>query len=169
MKSIDLIKSKIFYFNNEEDISNFRRILAFWTFREFSIVFTNGCFDILHTGHIDYLSKASDLGKKLVVGLNSDSSVKSIKGDKRPVNNEKDRALMIASLKFVDAVILFDENTPYQLIKTIKPNILVKGNDYEPEKIAGYDIVKASGGDIITIDLVEGYSTTLFIEKLKKL
>ncbi|NTW31540.1 MAG: D-glycero-beta-D-manno-heptose 1-phosphate adenylyltransferase [Bacteroidetes bacterium] len=169
MNSFDLIKSKIFYFNKEEDMSNFKRILAFWAFREYKTVFTNGCFDILHPGHVDYLSKAADLGKKLIVGLNTDSSVKNLKGDKRPVNNENDRALMLASLKFVDAVILFNENTPYDLIKIISPNILVKGSDYKPEEIAGYDIVKDLGGDIITIDLVEGYSTTLFIEKLKKL
>jgi len=167
MNSLELIKSKIYYFNKEEDMSNFRRILAFWAFREYKVVFTNGCFDILHTGHIDYLSKSADLGKKLIIGLNSDISVKNIKGDKRPINNESDRALMIASLKFVDAVVLFEENTPYELIKTIKPNILVKGSDYNPENIAGYDIVKESGGETVTIDLVEGYSTTLFIEKIK--
>ncbi|MFA4852902.1 MAG: D-glycero-beta-D-manno-heptose 1-phosphate adenylyltransferase [Bacteroidales bacterium] len=169
MSTIDLIQSKIFYFNKEEDLSKLRRRLAFWKFRDSKFVFTNGCFDILHLGHIDYLSKAADLGKILIIGLNTDDSVKRIKGNSRPLINENARAIILASLGFVNAVILFDEDTPYELIKIIRPDILVKGGDYEPEKIIGYDIVKETGGEIVTIDILKGYSTSLLIEKIKLL
>ncbi|MBU0692878.1 D-glycero-beta-D-manno-heptose 1-phosphate adenylyltransferase [bacterium] len=131
-------------------------------------VFTNGVFDILHRGHLDYLAAARDLGHKLFVGLNSDSSVHRIKGDDRPINNERDRALALLSLKCVDYVILFDEDTPERLIRAITPDILVKGGDYKVEEIVGYDHVVASGGKVVTIPLSEGYSTTGFIEKIVK-
>jgi D-glycero-beta-D-manno-heptose 1-phosphate adenylyltransferase len=167
MNTFEHIQSKIFYFNKEEDLANFKRMLAFWKFRGFDLVFTNGCFDILHLGHIDYLSKAADLGKILIVGLNTDASVKKIKGNKRPLYNENARASVLASLGFINAVVLFDEETPYELIKTVNPDILVKGSDYEPEKIIGFDIVNKKGGKIITLDFIEGYSTTLLIEKIK--
>jgi len=169
MKKIDLIQSKIYHFNKEEDKINLSRILAFWEFRNKKIVFTNGCFDILHLGHIDYLAKAADMGDILIIGLNSDVSIKQIKGDKRPINNETSRAMILASLKFATAVILFDEDTPYNLIKSIKPDILVKGSDYKPEEIVGYDIVKENGGEIITLDFLEGYSTSSIIERIKSL
>ncbi|MBS1647744.1 MAG: D-glycero-beta-D-manno-heptose 1-phosphate adenylyltransferase [Bacteroidetes bacterium] len=133
------------------------------------IVFTNGCFDILHQGHVDYLCKARDMGDLLIVGLNTDASVKKQnKAPNRPINEENTRAFIIASLGFVDAVVLFDEDTPYQLIKTIEPDVLVKGADYKAEEIVGYDIVKARGGTVATIALTEGFSTTLLIEKAKK-
>ena len=132
------------------------------------IVFTNGCFDIVHLGHIDYLEKARQLGDKLVLGLNSDASVSRIKGPLRPVVNEYSRARLMAALSFVDTVILFDEPTPLQLIEAIKPDILVKGDDYSIETIVGADFVLANGGDVKTIALVEGYSTTKLIEKIKK-
>lgn len=142
-------------------------LLSYWRFKQLNIVFTNGCFDILHLGHVDYLSKARELGDVLVVGLNTDESVRTLKGINRPVNSEEARAMILASLGCVDAVILFGEETPYNLIKQVKPDILVKGSDYQPHEIVGYDIVTASGGRIETIPFLEGYSTTAIIEKLK--
>jgi D-glycero-beta-D-manno-heptose 1-phosphate adenylyltransferase len=134
--------------------------LAMWRFLNNRIVFTNGCFDILHRGHIEYLSQARDKGTVLVIGLNSDASVKRIKGEGRPVQDEMSRALLLASLRFVDAVVLFDEDTPLELIRLIQPDVLVKGGDYTEETIVGADVVKASGGEVVTIPLVEGYSTS---------
>lgn len=144
------------------------RILNLWRFKNDKIVFTNGCFDIIHKGHIEYLAKAASLGTKLIVGLNTDASVKRLKGDSRPINDENARALLLASLLFVDEVILFDTDTPQELIDFVQPNVLVKGGDYKIEEIVGYDTVKAKGGEIVTIDFIEGYSTTSIIEKLKK-
>jgi len=139
-----------------------------WKDQGEQVVFTNGCFDILHLGHIDYLEKASKKGDKLVIGLNTDSSVRKLKGEERPVNNEYARARMLAALSFVDAVVSFGEDTPYELIKMLQPTTLVKGSDYLAENIVGADIVIASGGSVETIDLVDGYSTTNIIDKLKK-
>ena len=130
------------------------------------IVFTNGCFDILHRGHVEYLSKAAAFGDVMVVGLNTDASVKRLKGPSRPVNDEYARAFVLAGLEFVSAVVLFDEDTPYNLIKKVQPDFLVKGSDYKPENIVGYDIVTAKGGKVVTVDLVEGYSTTKTIERI---
>ena len=132
------------------------------------IVFSNGCFDILHRGHVEYLSKAAAFGDVMVIGLNTDASVRRLKGPSRPVNDEKARAFVLAGLEFVSAVVLFDEDTPYNLIKTVQPDVLVKGSDYKPENIVGYDIVTAKGGKVVTVDLVEGFSTTKTIEKLQK-
>ena len=154
------LKSKII---KKEDINN---LLSIWKFLDKKIVFTNGCFDILHKGHIDYLAKASDLGDVLIIGLNSDKSIKKIKGDKRPIQDELSRSLIMASLHYVDYIILFDEVTPYEVIKFIKPDILVKGSDYNPEDIVGADIISANGGEIITIEFVEGYSTSNIINKI---
>ncbi|MTI20237.1 D-glycero-beta-D-manno-heptose 1-phosphate adenylyltransferase [Fulvivirga sp. RKSG066] len=131
------------------------------------VVFTNGCFDILHLGHIDYLEKASQLGQRLVVALNTDNSVAKLKGPERPLNKEYARGRMLAALQFVDAVTYFSEDTPFNLIKSLKPDILVKGSDYLTENIVGADIVIANGGSVETIDLVEGYSTTSLIDKIK--
>ena len=133
------------------------------------IVFTNGCFDILHLGHIDYLEKARSLGTRLIVGLNSDSSVTKLKGIGRPLYQQEARARTLAALEFVDIVILFDQDTPYNLIDHIKPDILVKGNDYLAENIVGADIVSSIGGEVVTINLVEGYSTSALIEKINQL
>ena len=133
------------------------------------VVFTNGCFDIVHLGHIDYLEKARALGHKLVLGLNTDASVSRLKGPTRPVVNEYARARMMAAFAFVDAVILFDEPTPLALIQTICPDILVKGDDYSLQNIVGADFVLANGGAVETISLVQGYSTTALIEKIKQL
>ena len=161
MKNLDYIEKKIL---DQKILSS---LIAIWRFQQKKVVFTNGCFDILHLGHIDYLSKAKDLGDVLLIGLNTDFSVQRLKGESRPVVNENARAMLLASLHFVDAVVLFDEDTPYELIKIVQPNILVKGSDYKEEDIVGYDIVKSNGGSIKTIDFLEGYSTSLIIEKLK--
>jgi rfaE bifunctional protein nucleotidyltransferase chain/domain len=131
------------------------------------IVFTNGCFDILHKGHVDYLAKAADMGDVLVLGLNTDSSVSKLKGSNRPIQDQDSRLQIMASLGFVDAVVLFDDPTPYNLISLIKPDVLVKGSDYEPEKIVGYDVVMSKGGAVKTIDYLEGYSTTNIEKKIK--
>ena len=133
--------------------------------QEGKVVFTNGCFDILHLGHLDYLGKASALGCKLIVGLNTDASVKRLKGTSRPINNEHTRAMMLANLAIVDAIVLFEDDTPHDLIQRIVPNVLVKGSDYCVEEIVGRDIVLENGGAVITIDLLEGYSSTSIIEK----
>ena len=141
--------------------------LGLWKFRDKKIVFTNGCFDLLHLGHIDYLGKAADLGDMLIIGVNTDESVRKLKGANRPINNEEQRLHILASLLFVDAVILFNEETPYQLIKIIQPDVLVKGGDYTIDKIVGADIVTARGGFVHAIPLLAGYSTTLTEEKIK--
>src|SRR5690606_8770159 len=132
------------------------------------IVFTNGCFDIVHLGHIDYLEKARALGDKLVLGLNTDASVSALKGAARPVVDETARARLMAAMEFVDAVILFSEPTPLQLIQTISPDILVKGDDYTVENIVGADFVTSNGGEVKTIPLVKGYSTSTIIEKIRR-
>ena len=142
--------------------------VADWQRAGQKVVFTNGCFDIVHLGHIDYLEKARALGDRMVLGLNTDASVSRLKGPLRPVVNEYARARLIAALSFVDAVILFDEPTPLQLIEAVKPDILVKGDDYSIENIVGADFVISRGGEVKTISLVEGYSTTKLIEKIKQ-
>jgi len=147
---------------------NLLKRINIWRMFNKKIVFTNGCFDILHQGHIDYLSKARDLGSVLVIGLNTDASVKRLnKSPERPINKEQSRALVLAALVLVDAVVLFDEDTPYDLIKAIQPDVLVKGADYKAEDIVGYDIVKARGGEVATIELTEGFSTTELIKRIK--
>ncbi|MBC7913398.1 MAG: adenylyltransferase/cytidyltransferase family protein, partial [Pyrinomonadaceae bacterium] len=128
---------------------------------------TNGCFDLLHLGHIDYLAKAANLGNKLVIGLNSDKSTSDLKGPGRPITNQKSRARLLAALYFVDAVVLFDEPTPYNLIKAINPDILVKGADYTIDTIVGADIVLANGGSVKTIEYIDGYSTSAIEQKIR--
>lgn len=146
---------------------NLQKTLENWRIEGKKIVFTNGCFDILHRGHVEYLAKAASYGDALIIGLNSDTSVRNIKGPERPVQDEKSRSIVLASLQFVTAVILFSEDTPYELIKKVQPDFLVKGADYKPEDIVGYDILKAKGGEVKTIELVEGHSSTNIIKKLK--
>lgn len=157
----DIIQKKIL------TLTGLKHQLAIWNFQEKKVVFTNGCFDILHLGHIDYLCRAADLGDVLVVALNTDASVSRLKGSHRPINNETQRSMIIASLHFVDTVILFEEDTPYELIKTVQPDVLVKGSDYKPEDIVGADIVRAKGGRIMTLDFLPGYSTSLIEERIK--
>jgi D-glycero-beta-D-manno-heptose 1-phosphate adenylyltransferase len=131
------------------------------------LVFSNGCFDILHMGHVDYLERAKNLGDHLVLGLNTDRSIGALKGAERPVQDQESRARVMASLFFVDHVILFDEETPFDLISAILPDILVKGNDYRIENIVGSDVVIAHGGRVETIPLVKGYSTSKIISTIK--
>ncbi|GAB6065271.1 D-glycero-beta-D-manno-heptose 1-phosphate adenylyltransferase [Aquifex pyrophilus] len=133
------------------------------------VVFTNGCFDIIHAGHVDYLEKAKKLGDILVVGLNSDDSIRRIKGEKRPVNTQEHRAKVLSSLKPVDYVVIFEEDTPEKLIKAIKPDVLVKGGDWPLEKIVGKDFVESYGGKVLTIPFTYDVSTTKIIEKILKL
>ena len=144
-----------------------KKLVERWQQEGKKIVFTNGCFDIVHLGHIDYLEKAQKLGDKLVLGLNTDASVQRLKGETRPVINQYARARMMSAMSFVDAVVLFDEETPEELIKTLCPNILVKGDDYSLANIIGADFVIGNGGEVKTISLVKGYSTSAIIEKIK--
>lgn len=162
MTNTEKIKNKIF---TRETISP---VLAVWKFKEEKIVFTNGCFDILHQGHIDYLAKAKDLGTKLIVAVNSDASVKTLnKGDSRPIQDENSRAIILASLLFIDAVIIFNESTPIDIITFIKPNVLVKGADYTPDKVVGADFVIANGGKLELIEYLDGFSTSNIEKKIK--
>ncbi|WP_161889675.1 D-glycero-beta-D-manno-heptose 1-phosphate adenylyltransferase [Pontibacter russatus] len=139
-----------------------------WRSQGKRIVFTNGCFDLLHLGHVDYLEKARRLGDKLVLGLNTDASISRIKGPTRPLQDEVSRARIMASLLFVDAVVLFDQNTPLELIEAVQPDILVKGDDYTVENIVGHEVVLARGGEVKTVPLVKGYSTTSIVKKIEK-
>lgn len=149
-------------------IDELARLLKVWRFKGDQIVFTNGCFDILHLGHAKYLAQARKFGNKLIVGLNADASVKRLKGPERPINNEYARAFLLASLSCVDAIVLFEEDTPINLIQHIVPDILVKGGDYSPEQIVGKKIVEDNGGKIVIIPFVASFSTTETIDRLKK-
>ncbi|RNI32268.1 D-glycero-beta-D-manno-heptose 1-phosphate adenylyltransferase [Rufibacter immobilis] len=154
---------------SEEKIVSLPQLLANvqeWRAQDQKIVFTNGCFDIVHLGHVDYLERARLLGDKLVVGLNTDQSVSTLKGPSRPLQDEMSRTRVMASFWFVDAVVLFGEQTPYELIKAVQPDILVKGDDYTVDTIVGHDIVLANGGAVKTIPLVKGYSTTQVVERV---
>ena len=133
------------------------------------LVFTNGCFDILHPGHIAYLTAARGLGDILIVGLNSDTSIARLKGTDRPINKLEDRISMLTALESISYIVTFDEDTPATLIQQISPDILVKGGDYQPEQIVGYKHVRSYGGEVLTVPLLEGYSTTAFINKIKAL
>ena len=139
-----------------------------WKTQGKKIAFTNGCFDLLHLGHVDYLEKARALGDKLILGLNSDSSVSRFKGQNRPIQNQNSRARVLAALQFVDLVVFFNEDTPLNLITEIQPDILVKGSDYLAENIVGADVVKRNGGVVKTIDFIPGYSTSKIVEKIKR-
>lgn len=143
-------------------------IINGWKLEGLKIVFTNGCFDLAHAGHVDYLSKARDLGDKLVIGLNTDNSVSRIKGESRPVQDQFSRSSILGAFEFVDMIIFFDDETPINLISEIKPNILVKGADYKPEQIVGYKVVTENGGSVETIEFLEGYSSTNIINKILK-
>ena len=134
--------------------------------KNLKVVFTNGCFDILHVGHIEYLSKAKRLGDMLIIGLNSDRSVRCLKGKGRPVNKEADRAKILSALYFVDYITIFDSATPEKLIRSIKPDILVKGGDWKGKPIAGGEFVRGLGGRVVTIPFVKGYSTTTLIDRM---
>ena len=142
-------------------------VLQAWRAAGDHIVFTNGCFDLLHLGHVDYLEKARALGKRLVVGLNTDASVSALKPG-RPLQDETSRARVLAALAFVDAVVLFGDATPLRLIEAVQPDVLVKGDDYAPADIVGYDVVQARGGQVLTVPLVAGYSTSAIVAKARQ-
>lgn len=158
MNSLQKIKHKIITVNDLKTQLDKRK----------KITFTNGCFDLIHRGHIEYLAQASDYGDIFVIGLNTDASIHRLKGKSRPITDEKSRSMVLAALSFVDYVIFFDEDTPYSLIQQLQPDVLIKGSDYTIDTIVGADIVKAKGGQIITIDLVAGYSTSAIEKKIKE-
>ena len=157
---IDIIRRKIL------SGAELDRWLAQVRFKNRKIVFTNGCFDVLHRGHVDYLARASELGDLLVIGLNTDESVKRLKGPSRPYLDEETRAYILASMSFTSAIILFEEDTPIKLIEKVRPDILVKGSDYKPSEIVGHDLVTSWGGKVLTVDLTPGFSSTQVIGKL---
>jgi rfaE bifunctional protein nucleotidyltransferase chain/domain len=164
MEKLEILKLKIY--SNYSD-PEFGRMLAFLNFKNKNIVFTNGCFDIVHRGHIEYLAQAAQLGDNLIIGLNSDESVTKLKGENRPIQDQLSRAIILASMQFVSAVVIFSEETPYNLINVIKPKILVKGSDYKISDIVGSDIVIANGGEVKTIEFVDGYSSSSIINKIE--
>ena len=163
MHNLENIKSKIY------SLLDLKITSDKWKASGEKVVFTNGCFDILHLGHITYLQKAKELGSKLIVAVNSDSSVKSLKGSKRPINNLSDRMLVLASLECVDWIISFTDSSPEKIIRKLKPNVLVKGDDYKTDEIAGNKFVLSNGGQVKTIPLVKGISTSSTISKILKL
>ena len=138
-----------------------------WKMAGKKVVFTNGCFDIIHRGHIEVLARTADLGDKLVIGLNSDQSIQKLKGKDRPVIDEQSRAILLAALSFVDAIVLFSEDTPLKLISALLPDVLAKGGDYEMETIVGYEIVQENGGKVELVPFVDGFSSTIIIDKIK--
>ena len=160
MKRADTIPSKIF------DLPQLLHAITRWKFLGKSISFTNGCFDLLHKGHLASLSEAAGEADILIVGVNSDASTKRLKGDNRPINDEESRALMLASLAIVDAVVIFKEDTPLDLIKAIKPDVIVKGGDYTMDQIEGAKEVIANGGRVVINPIVQGFSSTGIIEKI---
>lgn len=163
MRKADIIEKKII------TLTEALHRVAQWRVTAKTIAFTNGVFDILHRGHISSLSQAAVEADYLIVGVNSDQSTKRLKGDERPVNNEQSRALLLAALLMVDAVVIFEEDTPLELIKALQPDVLVKGGDYTIEQIVGSKEVMANGGKVVINPIVEGYSTTGLIEKITKL
>lgn len=162
MINFDKIESK--FFSPEE----LQKRIEFWRRLGDKIVFTNGCFDILHTGHIHLLASCNEFGNRLIVGLNSDTSVKRLKGPLRPVNNQQSRAILLAATQFVDAIIVFEEDTPLQLIEALKPDVLVKGGDWKKSEIVGSDFVERYGGEVKTVPFLNGFSTTEIIARSGK-
>lgn len=145
------------------------RMVNVWRLKSDRIVFTNGCFDILHRGHVEYLQEAAALGDRLVVGVNSDASVRRLgKGDDRPLNDQDTRAKVLAALRCVNAVVIFEEDTPLELITALQPDVVAKGGDWKPEQIVGAEVVKARGGEVRSLKLVDGFSTTALLEKIRK-
>jgi rfaE bifunctional protein nucleotidyltransferase chain/domain len=150
------------------DLVQIQRLCNIWRMKGDRIVFTNGCFDILHRGHVEYLHEAAALGDRLVIGVNTDASVKRLgKGDGRPYNDENSRAKVLAALRLVDAVVLFDQDTPLELIQNIGPDVLVKGGDYTEDQIVGAEYVRANGGEVRSLKLVDGYSTTRLVGRIQ--
>ena len=163
MRKADIIQSKI------QPLPQASKLLRQWRVLDRKVAFTNGCFDIIHQGHIFSLSQAAKEADYLVVGLNSDASTKRLKGEGRPVNDQQSRAIVLAALLMVDLVVLFDEDTPLELINAVKPDVLVKGGDYTLEQIVGAKEVMANGGRVVINPIIQGFSTTGLIEKIHKL
>ena len=160
-KKLNKLKAKIF------NIKNLSQIINEWRLNGDKIVFTNGCFDLIHLGHLEILARSADLGDKLIVGINSDMSIKKIKGNSRPIIEEDSRAKQLAAIEFIDAVILFNEDTPYDLINILKPDVLTKGGDYKKNDIVGNQLINKEQGEVVIIPLTQGYSTTSILEKIK--
>ena len=160
-KKLNKLKAKIF---NIKDLS---KIINEWRLNGDKIVFTNGCFDLIHLGHLEILARSADLGDKLIVGINSDMSIKKIKGSSRPIIEEDSRAKQLAAIEFIDAVILFNEDTPYNLINILKPDVLTKGGDYKKNDIVGNQLINKEQGEVVIIPLTQEYSTTSILEKIK--
>ena len=149
---------------NNEDLT---KKINLWRLDNKKIVFTNGCFDLIHLGHIEVIARSADLGDILIIGVNTDNSIKRLKGKNRPIVEEISRAKQLAALEFVDAVVFFDEDTPIDLIKAINPNVITKGGDYNTDQVIGNDIVTQNDGEVVIIPLTQGYSTTSILEKIK--
>ena len=160
-KQLNKLKAKIF---NIKDLS---QMLKEWRSDGNKIIFTNGCFDLIHLGHLEILARSADLGDKLIVGINSDMSIKKIKGNSRPIIQEDSRAKQLAAIEFVDAVILFNEDTPYDLINFINPDIITKGGDYKKNDVIGNELMNKKAGKVVIIPLTQGFSTTSILEKIK--
>lgn len=162
MENLNSIKSKIYTLSELVEQSKV------WRNNGEKIVFTNGCFDLVHRGHVEVLANTADLGDKLIIGLNSDSSIQNLKGKNRPIIDENSRAILLASLQFIDAIVLFSEDTPDHLIETILPDVLAKGGDYKVEEIAGHEVVLQNGGEVIPVPFIDGFSTTNIVNKIKQ-
>ena len=139
-----------------------------WKINGEKIVFTNGCFDLLHRGHVEVLANTADLGDRLIIGLNSDSSIKKLKGSTKPIIDEISRSILLASLQFVDAIVFFTEETPHKLIETLVPDVLAKGGDYKIKEISGNEVVLENGGEVILVPFIDGFSSTNIVEKIKQ-
>ena len=162
MSNLKNIKSKIY------SLSDLKTQSDTWKENGMKIVFTNGCFDLVHRGHVEVLANTADLGDRLIIGLNSDSSIKDLKGENKPIIDETSRAILLASLQFVDAIVFFSEETPHKLIETLVPDVLAKGGDYKVTEIAGHEVVLENGGEVILIPFIDGFSSTNIVEKIKQ-
>lgn len=161
MNKLNLIQKKIV------DTPELERMLAIWNFKGKKIVFANGCFDLIHRGHIEFLGQSASEGNILIIGLHSDESVRRLKGDGRPIQDFQTRAMILSSFQFVDAVVKVDDDTPLEIIKLIKPDVLVKGADRLPKDIVGFDVVSARNGKVMTIEMIKGQSTDVLFEKIR--
>ena len=160
-EALKKINNKIF------DLQLLMKKIEKWRSENKKIVFTNGCFDLIHLGHIEILARSSDFGDKLIIGVNSDLSIKKLKGENRPIIEESSRIRQLSALEFVDAVVLFDEETPIKLIETIKPDVITKGGDYTAKNVVGNEVVSQKSGEVVIIPLTQGYSTTSILNKIK--
>ena len=160
-EALKKINNKIF------DLQLLMKKIEKWRSENKKIVFTNGCFDLIHLGHIEILARSSDLGDKLIIGVNSDLSIKKLKGKNRPIIQESSRIKQLSALEFVDAVVLFDEETPIKLIETIKPDVITKGGDYTAKNVIGNEVVSQKNGEVVIIPLTQGFSTTSILNKIK--